>query len=170
MPPGNGWRASTQPDRIFLRTDRHQDGQLVATTAVLVLRTRPAEGKCGLSAEETAADYCRHEKFDLWLSGQVTGLFGIEDVTRDKVVIDGKTLYAMRYHQAFAEQFGGARTDNMMYMFFPDSFEADNYFYVFLQTEACMRDACPDAGVDMDETPVRFVIRSIVTHPAGASE
>lgn len=170
MPPGDDWQVTAQPDRVFLRTDEHADGQLAATTAVLVLRTRPVEEKCGLSAEETAANYCRAEEFDLWLSGQVTGLFGLEDVTRKKVAIDGKTLYAMHYHQAFAEQFGGARTDNMMYMYFPESFQADNYFYVFLQTEACMRDACPATDVGMDETPVRSIILSLETRSTGVLE
>lgn len=170
IPPGDEWQVTTQPDRVFLRTDDHADGRLVGTTAVLVLRTRPVEEKCGLPAEETAANYCRDEEFDLWVSGQVTGLFGLEDVTRDKVVIDSKTLYAMHYHQAFAEEFGGARTDNMMYMYFPESFGADNYFYVFLQTEACMRDACPGTDADMDETPVRSIIRSLDTRSASVSD
>jgi hypothetical protein len=164
QPPGEGWKVTTEADRIFLRRDRRADGALVGTTAVLVLRTRPVEEKCGLSAEETAANYCRDEEFDLWVSGQLTGLFGLEDVNREVAIIAGKQLYAMHYHQAFAEEYGGARTDNKMYMYFPDSFRDDNFFYVFLQTEACMRDSCPEEPRDMDETPVRSIIGSLETH------
>lgn len=167
QPPGDGWQVTTEPDRIFLRRDRRADGALVGTTAVLVMRTRPVEEKCGLSAEETAADYCRDEEFDLWVSGQLTGLFGLEDVNREVAIIGGKQLYAMHYHQAFAEEYGGARTDNKMYLYFPESFADDNYFYVFLQTEACMGDFCPEEPRDMDETPVRSIIGSLETHAAG---
>lgn len=169
-PPGAGWQITTEPDRIFLRRDRRADGALVATTAVLVLRTRPVDEKCGLSPEETAADYCRDEEFDLWVSGQLTGLFGLEDVNREVAVIGGKQLYVMHYHQAFAEEYGGARTDNKMYMYFPESFADDNFFYVFLQTEACMRDFCPEEIKDMDESPVRSIIRSVETHTAGRTD
>ena len=169
-PPGGQWEVTTEPDRVFLRQDHVSQGELVGTTAVLVLRTRPVDEKCGLSEEETAANYCRDEAFDLWLSGQVTGLFGLKDLRREEVFIAGRKLYAMHYHQEFAEAFGGARTDNMMYIFFPDSFDRDNYFYVFLQTEACMRGACPQPPYDMDETPVRSVIASFETHTSPGRE
>ncbi len=170
QPPGDDWAVTLEPDRVFFRRDRHVDGTLAGTTAVLVLRTRPAEDECGRSAEETARDYCRDEEFDLWVSGQLTGLFGLEDVGREVVEIDGRQLYSMRYRQAFAEEFGGARTDNRMYMYFPASFRDDNYFYVFLQTEACLRDACPQVGEEMDETPIRSIMGSLETHAADRSD
>jgi hypothetical protein len=169
-PPGGAWEVTKEPDRVFLRQDRHSEGQLIETTAILVLRTRPVDEKCGLSEAETAANYCRDEAFDLWLSGQVTGLFGLEDLRREEVFIAGRKLYAMHYHQEFAEEFGGARTDNMMYMYFPESFGRDNYFYVFLQTEACMRGSCPERPYDMDETPVRSIIVSLETHTVPGRE
>lgn len=160
-PQGSDWEIFREPDRIFLKRHRFAGQERIGTTALLVMRTRPVPEKCGLSAEQTAQNYCDDEEFELWLNGQITGLFGISDVARDEIEMEGKSLYAMRYLQEFAQEYGGASTENHLYIYFPPGFESDSYFFVFLQTEACLRHHCPEAHDVMDETPVRTAVRSL---------
>lgn len=160
-PQGGDWEVFREPDRIFLKRQRFADGERTGTTALLVMRTRPVPEKCGLPARETAQNYCDDEEFELWLNGQVTGLFGISAVARDEIDMEGKHVYAMQYLQEFAPDYGGASTDNHLYVYFPPDFESDSYFFVFLQTEACLRHHCPETQGQMDESPVRTALRSL---------
>jgi hypothetical protein len=161
VPAEGEWQINAHPDKILLTRDRITDGHRVGTAAILVLRTRPRDAECGLPADQTASSYCDKEEFELWVNGQITGLFGVSGLERDTVSIGGKQLYAMRYLVEFSEERGGARTENRMYIYFPPSFEQDNYFFVFMQTEACLPHHCGDTMEGMDETPLRQVIGSL---------
>lgn len=161
VPDGGGWNISREPDRILLKRDRLSSDHRIGTTAVLVLRTRPVDSECGLPAEETAANYCDDEEFQLWLNGQLKGLFGVSEVERETVMIDRKQMYTMHYRLEFAPEYGGARTDNRTYIYFPPTFEIDNHFFVFMQTEACLPHHCGDQWAVMDETLLRHVISSL---------
>ncbi len=161
VPAEGEWHISSDPDKILLTRDRLADGHRVGTVALLVLRTRPRDAECGLPADQTASDYCDKEEFELWVNGQITGLFGVSGLERDTVSIGGKQLYAMRYLVEFSEERGGARTENRMYIYFPPSFERDNHFFVFMQTDACLPHHCEDTMERMDETLLRQVIGSL---------
>lgn len=161
IPGGPGWRIETDPDRVLLTRDRSSGGHRIGTSAILVLRSRPRDSECGLPADQTASDYCDREEFELWVNGQITGLFGVSGVHRETVSIGGKTLYAMHYRVEFSEDRGGARTENRMYIYFPPAFQEDNYFYVFMQTEACLPHHCEGHPGPVDETPLREVIGSL---------
>jgi len=161
IPGGPRWRIESDPDRVLLTRDRDSDGHRTGTSAILVLRTRPRDSECGLPADQKASDYCDREEFELWVNGQITGLFGVSGVQRETVSIGGKKLYAMHYRVEFSEDRGGARTENRMYIYFPPAFQEDNYFYVFMQTEACLPHHCEGQPGPVDETPLREVIGSL---------
>lgn len=162
--PGPGeWDIARDQDRVLFKREHFRSGRRVGTTALLVLRTRPEESKCGLTRKETAENYCNEEEFQLWLRGQMDGLFGVSDLDRETALIGDKEMYSMSYRLDFSEEYGGARTDNRMYIYFPPSFETDNHFLVFMQTEACLPDHCGAASAGMDETPLRRLITSLRT-------
>jgi len=161
IPEEAGWEVASESDRVLMRRDVHVSGERVGTTAILVLRTRPVDSECGLPEQETAENYCDEEEFQLWLNGQMKGLFGVSNLDRNTSVVGDKPVYSMRYRLEFAEEFGGARTDNLMYIHFPASFEKDNYFFVFMLTEACLPEFCPDAPAPMDDTVLRQVMQSL---------
>jgi len=133
--PGPGqWDIARDQDRVLFKRERFSSGRRVGTTALLALRTRPEESKCGLTRKETAENYCNEEEFQLWLRGQMDGLFGVSDLDRETALIGDKEMYSMSYRLDFSEEYGGARTDNRMYIYFPPSFDTDNHFFVFMQT------------------------------------
>jgi len=168
VPPDGEWQITVDPDKVLLTRDRTAGGHRVGTSAILVLRTRPRDAECGLPADQTASNYCDKEEFELWVNGQVTGLFGVSGLERESVTIGEKRLYAMRYLVEFAEDRGGARTENRMYIYFPPSFDQDNHFFVFMQTEACLPHHCGGGMQTMDETPLRQVIESLQISTEGS--
>jgi len=168
VPPNGEWQITVDPDKVLLTRDRTAGGHRVGTSAILVLRTRPRDAECGLPADQTASNYCDKEEFELWVNGQVTGLFGVSGLERETVTIGDKRLYAMRYLVEFSEDRGGARTENRMYIYFPPSFDQDNQFFVFMQTEACLPHHCDGGMQTMDETPLRRVIESLQISTEGS--
>ncbi len=161
IPAGNGWQVSSGGDRVLLTREDSSGGHRVGTTAILVLRTRPRDADCGLPADQTASNYCDQEEFELWVNGQMTGLFGVSGLERETVTVGDKQLYAMSYRLEFSEHQGGARTDNRMYVYFPPSFGLDDHFFVFMLTEACLPHHCEAGSSAMDETELRAVIDSL---------
>ena len=165
IPEREGWEVASEPNRVLMRRDLHVSGKRARTTAILALRTRPVESECGLPEQETAQRYCDEEEFQLWLNGQIKGLFGVSNLDRDTTVVGDKQVYSMRYQLEFAEEYGGARTDNLMYIYFPATFQEDNYFFVFMLTEACLPEFCPDETSAMDDTVLRQVMESLRVEP-----
>ena len=163
VPDAGEWHIAREQDRVLFKREHFSSGRRVGTTALLVLRTRPEESQCGLTREETAENYCNEEEFQLWLRGQIHGLFGVSDLDRNTALVGGKEMYSMSYRLEFSEEHGGARTDNRMYIYFPRSFDTDNHFFVFMQTEACLPDYCGQESVPLDETLLRRLITSLQT-------
>ncbi|KPK58668.1 MAG: hypothetical protein PVI25_04675 [Gammaproteobacteria bacterium] len=163
VPDSGEWDIAREQNRVLFRREHFSSGNRVGTTALLVLRTRPEESQCGLTPEQTAENYCNEEEFQLWLRGQIHGLFGVSDLDREIALVGGKEMYSMSYRLEFSEEYGGARTNNRMYIHFPRSFDTDNYFFVFMQTEACLPGYCEQESVPLDETPLRRLITSLQT-------
>ncbi len=166
-PDSGDWDIAREFNRVLFKREHLDSGRRVGTTALLVLRTRPEESKCGLTPEQTAENYCDEEEFQLWLRSQIDGLFGVSDLDRETVQFGEKEMYSMSYRLDFSEEYGGARTDNRMYIYFPPSFPTDNHFFVFMQTEACLPAYCPQATRGLDETPLKRLITSLRT-PGGS--
>jgi hypothetical protein len=163
VPDTGEWDIAREPNRVLFKREHFSSGNRVGTTALLVLRTRPEESQCGLTPEQTAENYCNEEEFQLWLRGQIDGLFGVSDLDRETARVGEKEMYSMSYRLEFSEEYGGARTDNHMYIYFPRSFDTDNHFFVFMQTEACLPDYCAQESAPLDETPLRRLITSLQT-------
>lgn len=132
-PPGDSWTVEKDPKGSVTFMKKKVDfltSRVKGLTNIAVIRNQVL-GDAPLGDVEAEAEKLReHELSGMRDMGVALGLYELSDVRKEKVSVDGRTWYVLRYRQRHPQREPPMNVDAALHAWYPPGFAERRVFYL----------------------------------------